>query len=124
MKQKKYIGKSLKEVEILAVQELGVAYDDLYFDVISPDGTKDEEMEIDVIVDANPVKKGKDFLENFLKEAFLPPHPYLSRTFKRGEIFLGYIVRSIVESTVFALHPRLKVFSQVFFKKLAGVWGE
>ena len=69
MKQKKYIGKSLKEVEILAVQELGVAYDDLYFDVISPDGTKDEEMEIDVIVDANPVKKGKDFLENFLKEA-------------------------------------------------------
>ena len=69
MKQKKYYGKSLQEVEQLAVFELGVAYDDLYFDVISPEGTKDEEMEIEVIVDANPVKKGKDFLENFLKEA-------------------------------------------------------
>ena len=44
MKQKKYIGKSLKEVEILAVQELGVAYDDLYFDVISPDGTNNIEI--------------------------------------------------------------------------------
>ena len=69
MKQKKYYGKSLQEVETLAVLELGVAFDDLYFDVISPEGTKDEEMEIEVIVDANPVKKGKDFLENFLKEA-------------------------------------------------------
>ena len=69
MKQKKYIGKSLAEVEELAVAELGVSKDDLYFDVISPEGTKDEEMEIEVIVDANPVKKGKDFLENFLKEA-------------------------------------------------------
>ena len=69
MKQKKYYGKSLQEVEALAVLELGVAFDDLYFDVISPEGTKDEEMEIEVIVDANPVKKGKDFLENFLKEA-------------------------------------------------------
>lgn len=69
MKQKKYFGKSLQEVEKLAVLELGVAYDDLYFDVISPDGTKDEEMEIEVIVDANPVKKGKDFLEKFLQDA-------------------------------------------------------
>ena len=69
MKQKKYYGKSLQEVEALAVLELGVAFDDLYFDVISPEGTKDEVMEIEVIVDANPVKKGKDFLENFLKEA-------------------------------------------------------
>ena len=69
MKQKKYYGKSLQEVEALAVLELGVAFDDLYFDVISPEGTKDEEMEIEVIVDANPVKKGKDFLENFLKES-------------------------------------------------------
>lgn len=69
MKQKKYIGKSLNEVEELAIIDLGVSKDDLYFDVISPDGTPLEEMEIDVIVDANPVKKGKDFLENFLKEA-------------------------------------------------------
>ena len=69
MKQKKYYGKSLQEVEQLAVLELGVAFDDLYFDVISPEGTKDEEMEIEVIVDANPVKKGKDFLEKFLQDA-------------------------------------------------------
>ena len=69
MKQKKYIGKSLEEVEALAVAELGVSKDDLYFDVISPDGTSVEEMEIDAIVDANPVKKGKDFLEKFLAEA-------------------------------------------------------
>jgi spoIIIJ-associated protein len=69
MKQKKYFGKSLQEVEQLAVLELGVSKDDLYFDVISPVGTKDEEMEIEVMVDANPVKKGKDFLETFLKEA-------------------------------------------------------
>ena len=69
MKQKKYYGKSLQEVEALAVLELGVAFDDLYFDVISPEGTKDEEMEIEVIVDANPVKKGKDFLEKFLENA-------------------------------------------------------
>lgn len=69
MKQKKYIGHSLEEVETLAVNELGVQKDDLYFDVISPEGTPVEEMEIDVIVDANPVKKGKDFLEKFLQEA-------------------------------------------------------
>ena len=64
MKQKKYIGKSLQEVEQLAVLELGVSKDDLYFDVISPIGTKDEDMEIEVMVDANPVKKGKDFLKS------------------------------------------------------------
>ena len=69
MKQKKYIGKTLNEVELLAPTELGVAKDDLYFDVISPEGTAVEDTEIDVIVDANPVKKGKDFLETFLKEA-------------------------------------------------------
>ena len=69
MKQKKYIGKTLNEVELLAPTELGVAKDDLYFDVISPEGTVVEDTEIDVIVDANPVKKGKDFLETFLKEA-------------------------------------------------------
>ncbi len=69
MKQKKYIGKTLNEVELLAPTELGVAKDDLYFDAISPEGTAVEDTEIDVIVDANPVKKGKDFLETFLKEA-------------------------------------------------------
>ena len=62
MKQKLYQGKTLAEVEVLAVSELGVAKEDMYFDEIS-------ETEINVIVDANPVKKGKDFLENFLKEA-------------------------------------------------------
>ena len=67
MKEKKYYGKSLQEVEELAVKELGVAKDDMYFDVISDETT--ETSEINVIVDANPVKKGKDFLENFLKNA-------------------------------------------------------
>ena len=67
MKEKRYIGKTLAEVEQLAVSELGVCYDDMYFDVIS-EGTP-EETEINVIVDANPVKKGKDFLENFLNNA-------------------------------------------------------
>ena len=67
MKEKRYLGKSLEEVEILAVQELGVCKDDMYFDVIE-DGTNGE-AEINVIVDANPVKKGKDFLENFLFNA-------------------------------------------------------
>jgi spoIIIJ-associated protein len=62
MKQKLYEGKTLAEVEVLAVSELGVAKEDMYFDEIS-------ETEIHVMVDANPVKKGKDFLENFLKEA-------------------------------------------------------
>lgn len=62
MKQKLYEGKTLAEVEVLAVSELGIAKEDMYFDEIS-------ETEIHVIVDANPVKKGKDFLENFLKEA-------------------------------------------------------
>ena len=67
MKEKRYLGKSLEEVEILAVQDLGVCKDDMYFDVIN-DSTL-EETEINVIVDANPVKKGKDFLENFLNNA-------------------------------------------------------
>ena len=35
MKEKMYIGKSLEEIEELAVKELGVAKEDLYFDVIS-----------------------------------------------------------------------------------------
>ena len=46
MKEKMYVGKSLAEIEELAITELGVSKDDLYFDVISPVGTKDEEMEI------------------------------------------------------------------------------
>ena len=46
MKQKKYIGKTLNEVELLAPTELGVAKDDLYFDVISPEGTAVEDTEI------------------------------------------------------------------------------
>ena len=66
MKEKMYIGKSLEEIEELAVKELGVAKEDLYFDVISENAqTRDE---VQVMVDANPVKKGKDFLENFLRE--------------------------------------------------------
>ena len=69
MKEKLYIGKTLEEVEKLAVTDLGVCKDDLYFDILSEDGKPVEETEINVIVDANPVKKGKDFLENFLKEA-------------------------------------------------------
>lgn len=69
MKQKKYIGHTLEEVEELAVLDLGIAKEDLYFDVVSADGTPVEKMEIDVMVDANPVKKGKDFLEQFLKSA-------------------------------------------------------
>ncbi len=69
MKEKLYIGKTIEEVEKLAVTDLGVCKDDLYFDILSEDGKPVEETEINVIVDANPVKKGKDFLENFLKEA-------------------------------------------------------
>ena len=68
MKEKLYIGKTLEEVEQLAVTDLGVCKDDLYFDILSEDGKPVEETQINVIVDANPVKKGKDFLENFLKK--------------------------------------------------------
>lgn len=69
MKEKMYIGKSLEEIEELAVKELGVAKEDMYFDVISENVGQREEIQVQVMVDANPVKKGKDFLENFLKEA-------------------------------------------------------
>lgn len=69
MKQRKYIGKTLEEVKLIAPRELGVSADDLYFDEITPENTPVENIEIEVIVDANPVKKGKDYLENFLKEA-------------------------------------------------------
>ena len=64
MKEKIYTGKTLAEVEELAVSELGVPKDDMYFDVISEDPG-----EIHVMVDANPVKKGKEFIEAFLKNA-------------------------------------------------------
>ena len=67
MKEKMYIGKSLEEIEELAVKELGVAKEDMYFDVISENVGQREEIQVQVMVDANPVKKGKDFLENFLK---------------------------------------------------------
>ncbi|MBO5948295.1 hypothetical protein J6Q66_05610 [bacterium] len=69
MREKLYTGKTLQEVEKLAVTDLDVCKDDMYFDVLSDDNTPIEEFQINVIVDANPVKKGKDFLENFLKEA-------------------------------------------------------
>ena len=68
MKEKMYIGKSLEEIEELAVKELGVAKEDLYFDVISENAQTRDEVQVQVMVDANPVKKGKDFLENFLRE--------------------------------------------------------
>ncbi len=69
MKEKLYKGKTLQEVEELVVADLGVCKDDLYFDIFSPDGVPTEEIEINVIVDANPVKKGKDFLESYLQAA-------------------------------------------------------
>ena len=69
MKEKMYVASSLQEVEELAVKELAVAKDDMYFDVISE---KENEVEVNVIVDANPVKKGKDFLEKFLENALAP----------------------------------------------------
>lgn len=69
MKEKIYVGHSLQEVEELAVKELGVAKDDLYFDVLSSDEVSRDEMQVHVMVDANPIKKAKDFLEAFLENA-------------------------------------------------------
>lgn len=68
MKEKMYVASSLTEVEELAVKELGVAKDDMYFDVIS-ENADNNEVQVHVMVDANPVKKGKDFLEKFLEDA-------------------------------------------------------
>lgn len=68
MKEKMYVASSLAEVEELAVKELGVAKDDMYFDVIS-ENADNKEVQVHVMVDANPVKKGKDFLEKFLEDA-------------------------------------------------------
>lgn len=69
MKEKIYVGNSLKEIEELAVKELAIAKDDLYFDVLSDENISRDEIQVHVMVDANPVKKGKDYLERFLKEA-------------------------------------------------------
>lgn len=69
MKEKLYKGYSLEKVEKLAQKDLGVPKEDMYFDVLTNDDTPEDETEINVMVDANPVKKGKDFLESFLKEA-------------------------------------------------------
>ncbi len=66
MKEKIYVGKNLQEIEELAVTELGVAKDDLYFDVTSEEK---EEVQVHVMVDANPVKKGKEYIEKYLQEA-------------------------------------------------------
>lgn len=68
MKEKMYVASTLAEVEELAVKELGVAKDDMYFDVIS-ENADNNEVQVHVMVDANPVKKGKDFLEKFLEDA-------------------------------------------------------
>ena len=40
----------------------------MYFDVIS-ENADNNEVQVHVMVDANPVKKGKDFLEKFLEDA-------------------------------------------------------
>ena len=69
MKQKMYVGKSLNEIEKLAVEELGVSKEDMYFDVLDENYEGTGEIQVHVLVDANPVKKGKDFLETFLTEA-------------------------------------------------------
>ena len=58
-----------------------------------------------------------------MKEFFLPPNPHPFKNFQVGAIFLFCIVRSTLKRTMFALRPRKKVFSQVFFKKLAGSQG-
>ena len=58
---------------------------------------------------------------NFLKRKLSPPLP-LFKEFAKGDfIICCYFVRSTDERAMFAPHPRGKVFSQVFFKKLAGL---
>ena len=55
-----------------------------------------------------------------LERSFLPPHtPYFSRIFKLGLYLKVDTVRSMVERTMFALHPRMKVLVKLF-QKLAG----
>ena len=69
MKEKIYVGHTLQEVEELAVKELGVAKEDLYFDVLTPEEVSRDEIQVHVMVDANPIKKAKDYLETFLQNA-------------------------------------------------------
>ena len=69
MKEKIYVGANLEEVEKLAVKELALAKEDLYFDILSDQEILRDEVQVHVMVDANPVKKGKDFLEAFLEHA-------------------------------------------------------
>lgn len=66
MKEKIYIGSSLEEVEALAIKELGVSKENLYFDVLSDDQITRDEVQVHVMVDANPVKIAKDYIENYL----------------------------------------------------------
>lgn len=67
MKEKMYVGKSIEEIEELAINELGVCKEDLYFDVTEKDNAG--EIQAHVMVDANPVKKGKEYIEKYLQEA-------------------------------------------------------
>ena len=66
MKEKIYVGKNLEEIEKLAVEELGVAKEYLYFDVTSEER---EEIQVHVMVDVNPVKVGKEYIEAYLRES-------------------------------------------------------
>ena len=66
MKEKIYVGKNLQEIENLAVEELGVAKEYLYFDVTSEER---DEIQVHVMVDANPVKVGKEYIEEYLRES-------------------------------------------------------
>ena len=84
MKEKIYTGNTLEEVELLAVKDLGVSKDDLYFDVLTDENTPKEEIQIHVMVDANPVKKGKDYLETYLDNANI----------------MGFIERKMRDNTV------------------------
>ncbi len=60
--------------------------------------------------------------ENFLKRKLFPA-PLSKNLKKGGGCFLLYFARSTLEHPMFAPHPSVKVFSQVFFKKLAGLGG-
>ena len=55
------------------------------------------------------------------KKSFSFPHtPFLSKTLKLRGYFFRYFVRSTVERTMFAPHPRVKVLVKLF-QKLAGL---
>ena len=60
--------------------------------------------------------------ENFFeKKLFFPQTPIFQKTFREGRIIYYCFVRSTIKRIMFALHQSVKVFSQVFFKKLAGL---